>query len=295
MNKYLVSAIVTTYNRELSILKRAIESILNQNYKNLEIIIVNDAPDNNKLCEQIQTYIDSINDNRITYIKHDKNYGACRARNTGIQNAKGDFIAFLDDDDEWLPQKIYEQLSLFTDESIGMVYCYYYNIGCNEKKEKIEPSSKSGSLFNELLCENCVGGTSMPLIRKKVFDFVGLFDENLLSSQDYDMWLRISEKYQIVCCAQYLVNRHMQFESIGSNFYKQKQGFYYFIEKHNRFYKANSYAYNLKLTKTVNNWISRGQFKEAFVLLKRAVQIKLITKHNIIEPVKGVYHFLFKK
>ena len=106
----LVSVIITTYKRPTDILKRAIMSAIGQTYKNIEIIIVNDCPEQKELSKEIKKMISTIHDNRIKYIELDKNQGACIARNIGIKNSNGYYIALLDDDDEWVKEKIELQI-----------------------------------------------------------------------------------------------------------------------------------------------------------------------------------------
>ncbi len=102
-----VSVIIPTYNRA-NLVSRAIKSVLNQTYQDFEIIVVDDCSEDN--TEEI---VKSFNDSRIRYIKHKKNKGGSAARNTGIKRARGKYIAFLDDDDEWLPSKLEKQIMLF--------------------------------------------------------------------------------------------------------------------------------------------------------------------------------------
>jgi glycosyltransferase involved in cell wall biosynthesis len=107
----LVSVIIPTYNRAFLIV-RTIDSVIQQSYKNLEIIIVDDASNDNT-----KEIIQNIKDNRIRYIRHENNLGGSKARNTGIDAAKGDYIAFLDSDDRWFPNKIKSQISAFKNYS----------------------------------------------------------------------------------------------------------------------------------------------------------------------------------
>lgn len=290
--KKLISAIITTYNRELRVLKRAVESVLNQTYTNFELIIVNDCPKNVCLNNEILQYINSLSDERIKYIVHDKNLGACKARNTGLTFASGDYVAFLDDDDEWLNNKLEKQLSCISESDAGAVYCYYNNILENGEVQKVIPCNLSGDLSLKLLAGNCVGGTSMPLIRKSVFESVGLFDEDLLSSQDHDMWLRISLKYKFICCDDYLVNRYMQCESITNNIIKQKQGFMFFINKHKYLYEMYKNEYNFLLTQKAKVWISNGYFKDGCRLMNRAIRVRFFSLNNVFQPIKGLLVFI---
>lgn len=287
----MVSAIITTYKRPIEILQRAIDSAINQTYQNIEIIVVNDNPDEAVLDNQIRTMIQNKGIGRIRYIVHTKNYGACRARNTGILAARGEFIAFLDDDDEWLPEKTQMQLSAFTSEKIGMVTGPYYDITELLPDVVINKRTQSENLFRELLRANILGGSSIPMMRCKVFDICGMFDEKLLSSQDYDMWLRIAQKYEIKCLSVPLVRKYMREDSITKNFEKQKNGFYTFIEKHKLLYENDRSAYNFLINKNVNNWIGCGQFRDAWKLYCMALKAKPLSVYNIGEPMKGILKY----
>ncbi len=295
----LVSAVIITYKRPIEILKRAVVSALNQTHESMEIIVVNDCPEEKELSHTIKKMLDDLSDNRIHYIVHEHNSGACKARNTGIIASKGEFIALLDDDDEWLPEKIEAQLAGFTEERIGMVYSPFYNVTNALPGELTVRGIKSGKLLEDLLWTNCIGGSSMPLIRRSVFEEVGLFDETLLSSQDYDMWIRIAQKYEIQCVNKPLTRRFLLEESITKNFEKQKQGFHAFSKKHSQLYKNYPDAYNYRLNKRVNKWIEQGYFKEALKLYCVAIRTKMFTKYNLIEPCKGVIKYfgfkIFKK
>ena len=109
----LVSVIITTYKRS-EFLTRAINSVLKQTYKNFEVIIVDDNNKNDEYSKFTQTLLETyINRNEIKIIQHDENKGISAARNTGIKEANGEYIAFLDDDDEFLPKKIELQINLF--------------------------------------------------------------------------------------------------------------------------------------------------------------------------------------
>lgn len=193
----LVSIIIPTYNRPFNKLKRAIDSVLNQTYKNIEIIIVNDNSVNNSYRLEIKKKIEKIKDQRIKHIMHNKNLGACKARNTGIYYSKGEFIAFLDDDDRWLPKKTELQLKKFIDKEVGLVYSQYYVEKENKKRLLHKRKFKKGYLFNDLLLHNFIGSTSCIMVRKSCLKKTGSFDENLLASQDYELYLRIAQNYKI--------------------------------------------------------------------------------------------------
>lgn len=187
--KDLVSVIIPVYNR-MYLLERAIESVLNQGYKNIEIIIVDDCSQDNP-----KKIIDKYLYGRIKYIKHKKNYGANKARNTGIKKSRGEFIAFLDSDDEWVNDKIEKQLKVFNNsKSIDVVYCgvkYIYNT----KNIKVALPKVRGYIFFKELFRDHVFSTSTWLVKKQCLYDIGLFDENLPARQDYDLTLRLSKKF----------------------------------------------------------------------------------------------------
>ena len=187
----LISVITPTYNRA-GFLKRAISRVLNQTYGNFEMIIVDDCSTDN--TEQV---VSSIDDERIKYIKLESNKGPAGARNVAIRSAKGQYITLLDSDDEYLPQKLERQINKFQDlpQDIGVVYCGYFIVYEPDTIHgKVSPRFK-GNIFDTLLKHNCMGSPT-PLIRKECFDTCGLFDDSLPSYDDWDMWIRISDKYK---------------------------------------------------------------------------------------------------
>jgi glycosyltransferase involved in cell wall biosynthesis len=183
--KPAVSVIIPTYNRA-HLIGRAIQSVLDQTYQDFEIIIVDDGSTDNTevVLKKFQN-----KDERIRYIRHDKNKGGSTARNTGIKAARGRFIALLDSDDEWLPEKLQKQLEVFESSppEVGVVYTKTYH----RANKKIYPFSKEeqkdGMIFQDLLnldiSKNC-GQTSTLLIKKECFEKVGLFDERFPRQQD---------------------------------------------------------------------------------------------------------------
>lgn len=185
----LVSVIIPTYNRA-GLLKRAVESVLRQTFQDFEIIIVDDAS-----RDETQKAIKKYNDRRLIYLRHSFNKGGGAARNTGIIAAGGDFIAFLDSDDEWLPQKLEKQLQVFAGlpPEYGLVYSGFWRIDGDTRwyvpGEEMRP--ESGSVYARLLNCNFVG-TSVALVKKRYLAKAGLFDESLPRFQDWELWLRLA-------------------------------------------------------------------------------------------------------
>ena len=293
-NDVLVSAIIITYKRPLDILERAIKSVMEQTHRKVEIIVVNDYPEDKESVEKIRKMITGLQDDRIQYIVHERNGGACKARNTGIEASTGEFIALLDDDDEWLPKKLELQLQGFTSDEVGMVYSPFYNKTDDSDGVITIRQTKSGDLLEELLLDNCIGGSSMTTMRREVFDRCGMFDENLQSSQDYDMWVRIAEKYKVNYVGEPLTRRFLMEDSITKSYEKKKQGFLAFYEKHKHLYDKYPAAFNYLGNRTANKWIEMGHLKDGWKLHRLAVKAKPFSKYNLTEPVKGFIKHVFK-
>lgn len=194
MDNIIVSVIIPTYNRA-SLIGRAIKSVLNQTYQKFEIIIVDDGSTDNtrEVAKKFQE-----RDKRIKYFKHAINKGGGAARNTGIRNSKGEYIAFLDSDDEWYPEKLEKQIGIFNknDENLAAVYSGSFYIDCRSGMAKREIPKKKGYILEDLLKKNVVvGGASPVIIRRKCIESVGGFDERLPSRQDLDLWIRIARCY----------------------------------------------------------------------------------------------------
>jgi glycosyltransferase involved in cell wall biosynthesis len=208
-----VSVIIPTYNHAHYI-GRAINSVLNQTYRDFELIVVDDAS-----TDQTQRILEQMNDKRIKIIRHENNKGAPAARNTGIKASEGEFIGFLDDDDEWLPKKLEKQLRVFQTSvnDVGLVYTgFYFASGKNGSLlSQITPTLK-GSIYPDLLRRNIPAGNTS-LIRKHCFARCGLYDETLPSCQDWDMWIRISKFYKFDFVSEALSNVYVHGRQISTN------------------------------------------------------------------------------
>lgn len=196
-----VSVIIPTFNRD-HLLEKAICSVLQQTYENFELIIVDDNSKDNT-----SGLVSKIKDKRLKYIKHEKQKGGSESRNTGVAASSGKYLAFLDDDDEWLPDKLQLQIDLFKQNpDAGLVYSGYYYVEAktNSVFREFRPEKK-GMLDDRLLQENCVGTTSTAVVRKDCFEDVGGFDANLRGCQDWDLWIRIARRFPIDYVAKPLV------------------------------------------------------------------------------------------
>lgn len=190
MKNPLISVIIPTYNRAWAI-KEAIDSILAQEYSRFEIIVVDDGS-TDETQQILEAYTADIS------IIHQRNKGVSAARNRGVDSASGQWVAFLDSDDLWLPKKLAAQVEFFRDHPDALIcqteeIWIRNGIRVNPGKRHQKPS---GMIFEPSL-ELCLVSPSAVMIRRELFDEVGLFDESLPACEDYDLWLRISCRYPV--------------------------------------------------------------------------------------------------
>lgn len=187
-----VSVIMPTCERP-HLINRAVESVLSQTFKDLELIIIDDASK-----DETREQVLKNSDPRIHYIRHESRKGGAAARNTGIRIAKGNYLAFLDDDDEWFPNKLQLQIDLLENSSskVGLVYSGYLMVDqITGKQIGSHTPIHKGDLLGDLLLYNWVGSTSSVLLRKECLNRVGFFDEKLPIFQDYDLWIRLAKEF----------------------------------------------------------------------------------------------------
>tara|TARA_B100000965_G_scaffold405161_1_gene438121 strand:- start:2186 stop:3022 length:837 start_codon:yes stop_codon:yes gene_type:complete len=186
-----VSVIIPTFNR-FSLISRAIDSVLNQTIKPFEIIVVDDGSSDNT-----STFIKN-NYKSVKLIKQ-KNLGVSKARNVGIKNSSGDWIALLDSDDEWKKNKLEVQIKSLSE------YDYYSVCHTNEiwirngirVNQKKRHQKYGGDIFDKCL-DICRISPSSIIFKKNIIDEVGWFDEGLPICEDYDLWLRITANFKIL-------------------------------------------------------------------------------------------------
>ena len=196
-----ISVIIPTYNRAWT-LNTAIDSVVAQEYPSVEIIVVDDGS-TDETPQLLARYGDAI---QILTLE---NGGVSRARNRGIDASRGDFIAFLDSDDSWLPKKLSEQMDFFAANPTALI-CQTEEIWIRHGK-RVNPCKHhmkpSGDIFEASL-HLCLVSPSAVMMKRALFERVGLFDETLPACEDYDLWLRIAYRYPIYTTASPLVVKH---------------------------------------------------------------------------------------
>lgn len=255
MSSPLVSVIIPVFNRAHSILN-AVNSVLAQDYSSIEVILVDDKSTDNSI--QI---INSIDDGRVKLVKHSENLGANAARNSGLKESKGEWIAFLDSDDTWDIYKLSKLMKLLLNKKEGFLIAY-----CGVKFVENSTitgeyiATKSGDLSNELLYKNIVGSASVPVMHKSLITKLNGFDESLKSAQDWDLWLRVAlEEFHFGAIPEALVNYTIPTSKnqISNSPDAFLNGRLEFIKKYYKLYETNKHA------------LSKVYSDMAFILLNR--------------------------
>lgn len=180
-----IAVIIPTHNRPES-LKLSIESVLNQTYMPSEIIVVDDLNDNviKELCNNFPA-------NMVTYIPNIEGKGVSSSRNLGALHSKSEFIAFLDDDDVWLPEKLEKQCKLIENDNLDVCFS---QLLIKYENTNISYATNAKNLPNpklEILIENYIGGTISSVVRRSFFSEVGGFDSKFKAREEYDLWIRL--------------------------------------------------------------------------------------------------------
>ena len=186
-----VSVIIPTYNRR-SMLKEAVDSVLAQDFEDFELIVVDDGSTDGT-ADEIKKY-----GGRVKLFQQKENRGVSASRNSGILQARGKYIGFLDSDDLWVKGKLKIQVA-FLDENPHYPLCYTDEIWVRKGKRvnpMLKHSKYSGWILEKCL-PLCIISPSSAMMRKALFSKVGLFDEALPVCEDYDFWLRISARFPI--------------------------------------------------------------------------------------------------
>ncbi|CAD5933497.1 putative glycosyltransferase RF_0543 [Planktothrix tepida] len=189
----LISVIIPVFNGEKTIYY-TIESVLNQTFTDFELIIINDGSTDSTL-----DVISSINDPRIKVFSY-PNGNQAVSRNRGISHANGEYIAFIDADDLWTPDKIEDQYQALQNNPEAAV-AYSWTDYIDESSRFLRPGSHitiNGDVYPNLLVVNILENGSNPLIRRDALEEVGEFDSSLPPAEDWDMWLRLAKQYQFI-------------------------------------------------------------------------------------------------
>lgn len=222
----MISVIIPVYNAEKSIEKSLI-SIKNQTWEGVfEIILVNDgSSDRSKTI--IENYQQNHQDQNIILINQE-NRGVSKARNAAMKIAQGDYIALLDSDDEWLPEKTEKQMKFLENQNIDFITSLWNNQNITFPY-KLHPPNKLVKITLKKLLFKITGQTSTAIFKRKIFENTGFFDENQNYSEDANYWMRISEKNQMYLLPEKLViagngKKSFGFSGLSANLKEMEKG-----------------------------------------------------------------------
>lgn len=290
MQKGLVSVIIPTYKRS-DFLKRALESVFNQTYNDWEILIIDDNNPQSEFRKDTEEFMrEYVNNPKVKYIKHKENLGGALARNTGIKHASGEYIAFLDDDDEFLPTKLEKQVEMFqssTFKNLGLVYCLSKKVDHNGKLISKSIVKEKGNAIKYHLLRNITPCPSI-LVRKSVLEEVKGF-RKLIMGQEYDLTLRILAKgYEVDFVDEILVVFHIHNEERISTDLKKIEGLKKLYElKEQHFHlltkKEKSKVINLYYLNVFQTYMMMRKRRNAAKFLIKAIKQDILNIKNYME------------
>ena len=221
-----VSVIIPAYN-SMTYLPATIENVLEQTFTDFEVLVVDDGS-----SDRTAAWVAQIRDRRVRLISQ-PNQGASGARNTGITQAKGEYLAFLDADDLWHPTKLEKQVRCLDNHpEVGLVYTWTLLIDRQGKPTgRIFASHAEGDVWQQLVQHNITESGSSPMVRRCCFETVGLFDLDLAHAEDWDMCLRIATRYRFKVITEPLVYYRQHLNSKSKNWQRMEKSFYRIIDK----------------------------------------------------------------
>jgi len=264
-----ISVIIPTYNRK-HLISRAIKSVINQSFKPFEIIIVDDGSDDGTYQFINQFF------REIKLIRQSNN-GVSSARNLGIKNAKGNWIAFLDSDDEWFSKKLELQKKAI-DNSDKYLISHTNEIWIRNgvRVNQMKKHQKYGGSIFEKSLDICRISPSSVLINRKIFEDIGKFDETLKICEDYDFWLRISSKYPVLFLDELLIKKYgghkdqLSKNTIGIEQYRIQS-----LEKILKNIKLNNSQFNSALFMILKKL---DIYKKGLIKRKKSEEIDIVQK-----------------
>ena len=232
-----ISVVLVTFERSPSILKRALDGVFAQTYAVSKIIIA-DMNTDSSISSAISDYIGLIDRSDVELIRlpgRPNNHG----RNRGASLTESDYIAFLDDDDEWSPRKLESQMDIMG-ENVSMVYSNYEIEGeKGDNTQFFDKTPEIDDIKTKILGENVVGCTSIPLLSIKAFHEAGGFDESFKANQDWDLWIRILQNGDAKYCPEIAGIKHSSKESISNSRRRRTDGWIRLLMKHAKLYRKN--------------------------------------------------------
>jgi len=276
----MVSAIITTHNRS-TLLRRAIESVLSQTYTEIECIVVDDksTDDTKEVCASYPSV-------QYIYIPPEESKGGNYARNKGIYVSKGEYVAFLDDDDAWMPTKIEEQMNVAQSSKCNLIYCGWRveDIAKNGEITYIDelPHTNGRGDFSKRIFERIPATTSELLINRELIMQVGCFDENLKFWQEYELLIRLAQEtpFDYANAPLIIYRRDQNDEHRLTNKYEGwKQSVNYISKKHRNLISDLSYIQRLRFRLYVSyEDMNRSKSPKSILFKGQMLYMRVVSK-----------------
>ena len=286
-NTPTISVIIPTYNRA-HMVGRAIQSVLDQTYQDFEIIVVDDAS-----TDDTEKVVQGLTDERIRYIRQRKNGGAAAARNRGIRASKGEYIAFQDSDDEWLPEKLERQIKVFesSPSRVGLVYTDMWRINSHGRTGYWHsPTIIQGTIIDAKRLDYQVLNiaTQSTVIRKECFKKVGVFDEKFPRFIDLELFIRLSQHFGFYHIQEPLV-KYYETKGISSNQRAEATARILLLEKYFDDVKQNKKFLARQYSRIGNKLLSCGDGKDGRLYLIKAAKTYPLN----VKPLLAAFISLF--
>ncbi len=244
--------------------------MLAQTYQDFEVIIVDDGQD--KRADKV---VASFGDERIRYIAHEKQKGCSGSKNTGIKNAHGEYVAFLDDDDEWMPEKLQLQMDAF-EACPDAGFCFTGVVNIRDDGPQYSKTPDGCKDYYERALNTFFGFLSSTLLtRKDVFDDVGILNEDFPSHTDIELIIRIVKKYKGIGISKYLVKRTILsgHEQMGSSYARRIAGREMLLDKYRSEFEKRPEVYSKHLVLLAKFYRNDGHYKQARKIFKRTLSM----------------------
>ncbi len=285
-----VSVIIPSYN-SAQFLNRTLSSVLDQTEQDFEILIIDDGSDDNT-AQVLGMW--SQRDERIrTFQLSENSGGAAKPKNLGLSHARGEYIAVLDADDEWMPTKLEKQLQLFEDgPDLGFVGCNALIVESDGTENKTR-LVQTLDVLGRILQSDYIGTGSSIMYQREVFDAVGGFDEVLRSGQDWDMRIRLAQKFSFAFVdGPPLVRYHQHEGNISKmNIDSRDKDLMYIERKHKELYLSRPKVYSRKLRFDGTRYMlagATGKARTAFVRSLRYDPLNLLTYVYLVLSLFGI-------
>jgi len=283
-----VSIVLPTYNRAY-ILESSMRSILEQSYRDFELIIVDDGSTDNT-----EELVCSMKDDRIVYVRHDHNQGVAVGRNTGVARARGEFLAFQDSDDLWLPEKLQRQVALLevAEKNVGVVYGVLEKIMKDGRRVVVpgdDVKQREGNIFEEVLRGNFIT-TQVAIVRTELVRRIGSFDPDLVWLEDWDFWIRYMKNTSAVFDPVVYVRAKVMKDSLTTNRAHRLDSRAKTYDKHRSVFCAYPHIRRKILAQLVKGFLFTGEFARARMYAREGV----VQARSVVCGALYVWSFLPK-